>query len=590
MTYASCSTFELGANLCFAGSRRLLGANRFCDGAAALLTTGGPRATDGAAFQQWAALADRCRRALGWREGAPIVHAFGQGAELVLPCPPDRCFTACEIAEYAWEAISAAAVPAAPGAFERLHPFADEHHAMAHFRRMDALEREPLLGALRARAASQGVPCLIDDEAISFGEGEASRCYARRALPAVEEVPWSTLRAIRMALVTGSNGKTTTTRLIAAMLAAQVGPAHVALSSTDGVAIGGEFIAQGDYSGPVGARLVLRDPRVKAAVLETARGGILRRGLAVASAQVAVVTNVSADHLGEYGVESLDDIADAKLTVARVLGRDGTLVINAEDATLAPRIARQVCKVACFALDDEHALLRAARATGRATCGARGGVLWLSTSGEQHRLGPIADLPLALGGAATYNVMNMAAAALAASALGVAPADIARVLARFGASNADNPGRLERWNLGGVTVLMDYAHNPDGLARLLAAARSMLGAGGALRLLLGQAGNRADADIAALARVAARAAPATVALKELPGYARGRDPAAVVSLLDAALQAAGIGGDAILRIADERAAAIELVRRAQPGDVVVLPVHQKDAQTAVRAFLDGAAA
>jgi UDP-N-acetylmuramyl tripeptide synthase len=430
------------------------------------------------------------------------------------------------------------------------------------------------------------MPCVIDDDEVSIGAGAFSRTYALSALPAVDVVPWDSLAAIPTALVTGSNGKTTTTRLIAAMLATQYGLEHVALSSTDGVKVGHAYLNAGDYSGPTGARLALRDARVKAAVLETARGGILRRGLAVAKADVAVVTNVSADHFGEYGVETLDDIADAKLAVARVLGRTGTIIINADDTTLAPRLAQQVCKVACFALDDDQPLLSVARAKGHATCAVRAAHLILFHDGERHDLGRVAELPLAMGGAATYNIANMAAAALAALALDIPVDDIAAVLARFGRSNEDNPGRLERWQINGATVLMDYAHNPEGLSRLLDVATALRKPGGSLRLLLGQAGNRTDADIAELARVAAKARPIEIVLKELPGYARTRTAAEVPKLLRAALLAANLHDTTLHDIADEHQAAMALVANARAGDVIVLPVHQRSAKDAVRRELN----
>ncbi len=143
---------------------------------------------------------------------------------------------------------------------------------------------------------------------------------------------WGALADIPVALVTGSNGKTTTTRLLAAMLArAGYTPGY---TSTDGVWCAGHEVDHGDYSGPVGARLVLRDRRVTAAVLETARGGMLRRGLATHRAHVAIVTRVSADHMGEYGIHTLDDLGEAKLIVARALVPGGRLVLNAEDDTL----------------------------------------------------------------------------------------------------------------------------------------------------------------------------------------------------------------------------------------------------------------
>jgi UDP-N-acetylmuramyl tripeptide synthase len=205
-------------------------------------------------------------------------------------------------------------------------------------------------------------------------------------------------------------------------------------------------------------------------------------------------------------------------------------------------------------------------------------------------LGRAVDMPLTVGGVAEYNIANIMAASLAAHALGV-PADAIRETVRiFGKTHADNPGRLERWTVGSVNVVMDYAHNPDGLERLLRVCATLRGSGGRLLLLLGQAGNRTDEDIRALANVAASFSPERIAIKELPGMLRGRLPGEVPALLQAALVAAGTSAVRIETIEGEAEAALRLIGLARPGDVVVLPVHQSAAHQSLRAHLDGLSA
>ena len=170
--------------------------------------------------------------------------------------------------------------------------------------------------------------------------------------------------------------------------------------------------------------------------------------------------------------------------------------------------------------------------------------------------------------------------------LGIAPDTIAEVLARFGDSNADNPGRLQRWTLGGVEVLLDYAHNPDGLRGLLEVAQG-LRRGGRLALLLGHAGNRLDADFHALAAVAAEAEPDRVWLKDIGGdYLRGRASGEVAAILFGALRAAGMPADRLPVCLDEAEAAREALQWARPGDLLVLPVHEPARRDAVVALLD----
>jgi UDP-N-acetylmuramyl tripeptide synthase len=403
------------------------------------------------------------------------------------------------------------------------------------------------------------------------------------------DVPWSRLHDIPKALVTGSNGKTTTVRLLAAMAAAA---GHCAgFTSTEGITIGGQVIAHGDYSGPAGARAVLRDRRTTIAVLETARGGIARRGLAVAGADVAIVTNVIADHFGEYGVDCEADLAELKLVVARAVVERGVLVLNADDArlmTAADRLPHAAhARRALFANNADHPALVALRAARGVTCGARSGRLVLEFGpGATHDLGAVNELPLTLHASAPYNLMNIAAASLAATAGLHLPVDAVRAAAqRFGQRHDDNPGRLERHPWRGAIVLIDYAHNPDGLGRLLAVAHAQPHRQ-RLLLLLGQAGNRSNGAIAELARTAAAAGPDLVIVKELPEMLRGRACGEVPALLAHALRDAGLAEAQIdNRGDDEAAAARALLGRVRPGDVVVMPLHSNEGRLAVAAML-----
>lgn len=510
---------------------------------------------------------------LGWPQDALVAAKHRHALSLAFAAPADQLFTATEVNEWAWIAARGLPTPEAPG-----HPSpSDAESAFRTLQALAAAEANPRLRVLAAQAEARGLPCLLDEETLSLGAGEGSRGWPLAALP--EAPDWPALHDVPTALVTGSNGKTTTVRLVAAMLAeAGMRPGF---NCTDGVFVDGERVLRGDYSGPGGAREVLRHPRVQAAVLETARGGLLRRGLAVRHAHAAIATNVSADHFGEYGVESLQDLADAKLVVARAIGTDGTLVLNADDPVLRERAAGLRCRIGWFSLEGQLPA-----SSDAAHCLLQEGHLWLHHGGQRSDLGAAADLPLALGGAARYNLANLAGAACVAAALGVAPAPIVRVFARFGAQRGDNPGRLERWRIGGAWVLVDYAHNPEGLQGLLDVAQGLRAAEGRLGLLLGQAGNREDADIARLARVAAAARPARVLLKDIAGYLRGREDGEVGRLLAEGLHANGVAAQDIAIELSEVEAARQLVAWSRPGDVVVLPVHNLEARDEVAVWLD----
>ena len=541
--------------------------------------------------------------ALAWRDDAVVASVYASGASLAFAAPQDQLFTATEVNEWAWQGVACESLPSplpnAPG-----HPATWDLDSAEHtLRKLAAAEACPTAMALIDAAVRHGLPAFYDEYALSIGAGQGSHTWlldnlvapgilppatlARPcAAPAtVATVDWATLRDIPTALVTGSNGKTTTVRLVSAMCTAS--GLSAGFNCTDGIFIAGEEVERGDYSGPAGARQVLRDARVQAAILETARGGILRRGLAVRHANAAIVTNISPDHFGEYGVHDLADLADAKLVVARAIGSDGMLVLNADDEVLLAKSANLSCPLAWFALDHEHPQLARHRQSGGSTCAVSNGRLLLHRDGVVHDLGDIRAMPLTVSGAARYNVGNIAGAALLASGLGVAAALVAAVLARFGNSREDNPGRLERWSFSGITALLDYAHNPHGLSGLLQVASSLRNQSGSrLGLLLGQAGNRDDDAIRELAGVAAAAKPELVVLKDLEGYMRGREQGEVPAILRAELTKQGIPPDSLRTILPEVEAAQALIDWAVPGDVIVLPVHNLSAREQVVGWLD----
>jgi len=593
----------------FEDSRRLTGNNLFFASPGAVLEVIGID-PDEALLAGWRARAERARLRLGWDpDGRIVSRRHAKGMSLALDAPLDQLFTATEVNEWAlcaalherdpshWgalkEALLAAAIESASIAADALPPEIDEEPALVRLERLAAAEARPDLRALLDAIQSRDLPWLIDDEVLSIGCGDGSRSFPLGSLPFVADMPWSELHDVPTALVTGSNGKTTTVRLIAACLRAQGW--RPGYSCTDGLYVATEALDSGDYSGPVGARTILRERRVEAAVLETARGGILRRGLAVSRAHAAVVTNVSADHLGEYGIDTLEALADVKLTVASVVGATGLLVLNADDAMLRAKAGGLAVRhartppIGWFSLDAEHPLLQSHRAAGGATCGVRDGHLLLDRAGVESDLGPIARMPLTVEGRASYNVANLAGAALAAVALGVQPGTMAAAFASFGADPGDNAGRMMRFDFDGACVVLDYAHNPDGLRGLLRVAGGLRAGAGRLGLLLGHAGNREVADFERLAAVAAEFRPDLVVVKEIEGYLRGREPGEVPRIIRSALLRCGLPEAAVPMQPSEVEAARFALDWARPGDVVVLLIHSLAARAAVVEMLKAGA-
>jgi len=585
-----------------------MGRNLFFASAGAVLEAV-DASVDDALIAAWRTRIDRAAARLGWSNCQAVARRHTSGASLAIAAPFDQLFLATEVNEWAlcaalverdpvrWsglqgalvaQALEAAENPANPAAI--IQPVIEESAAFARFERLSSLESHPKLRALLDAAAARGLPHVADESELTLGAGVSGRNFSLTALPDVADVPWQDLRDIPTAIVTGSNGKTTTVRLLAAC--ARAHGWHAGYNCTDGVFLDDEVLATGDYSGPAGARMVMRERRAQAAVLETARGGILRRGIAVSQAHTAVITNVSSDHFGEYGIHDLAGLAEVKLAVASAVSLDGLLVLNADDSELraqADGLVRRFGRsppLGWFAVGPDPETLREYRLRGASTCGVREGRLHLGHGGANHDLGLITDMPLSMGGIAAYNVANMAGAALAAVALGIAPKTIAVVLAGFGSNLKDNPGRMMRFEVDGVKVLVDYAHSLDGLRGFLKVAGHLRGGAGRLGLLLGHAGNRKDADIEELAQVAAEFQPDLVVVKEDEEHLRGRAPGEIPRIIRAELKRLGFPDSALPIGNSEVDAARCALAWARPGDVLALPVHSSSARAAVVAMLE----
>ncbi|MEJ7596591.1 MAG: Mur ligase family protein [Kofleriaceae bacterium] len=416
----------------------------------------------------------------------------------------------------------------------------------------------PGLDALIVAAREHDLPLLVDDEAITLGTGPTQLRFPRRGpVPDVAAIAWHELARIPIGIVTGTNGKTTTTRLVARMVRAA--GRVPGITSSDGVAVDEQFIQRGDFSGPEGTRIVLRHPGVEIAVLETARGGILRRGLTIERCDAALITNVSTDHLGDYGVDDVAMMARVKI----VVGRDArTVILNADDPqllALAPTLAGTVVWF------SRH---------------PRPGIDWTMLDGQLVHDGraliAIDAIPLTFGGRAAYNIDNALAAAALGHALGLPEDAIVAGLESFTSSHIDNPGRGNLFEVAGTRVLLDFGHNPVAIRGVIALARSLVSPGRDLRVTIGMPGDRLDRELQEIASEIAAGAPAQVIVRELSAdLLRGRDPGAVPAVLCAGLRAAHVAS--IGSAASELEALDRLLADAVPGDVVLVLVHLEPA-------------
>jgi cyanophycin synthetase len=548
-------------------SRRLTGPNLLLTRAGAVLEVSLVAEEAEAAIAAWREHVQNLLAMVGWTDEEIAVRRFSGGASLAFPAPIDSLYAATEVNELAWMAAEAALTGGPPP---------DLANETERLRTMIAHEANPALLALQGAAATHGVSFLWDDDEVSVGLGTGSFTWRADALPEPAAVPWSAVHDVPVLMVTGTNGKTTTVRLLAS-IAAAAGRVP-GITSTDRIEIGGEVVDLGDYSGPGGARTLLRDRRVEIGILETARGGMLRRGLTLTGAQAALVTNIAADHLGEFGVLDLASLAEAKLLVALAVRPGGRIVLNADDPELLAAAGRLTHSITWFSLDAANPCVLAHLAAGDDACFLENGVLVLARGNDRTAVIRVEEIPVTLGGAARHNVANALGAIGIAAAAGFSVEAIAGGLR----SLTSNLGRAVSMELGSVNILVDYAHNPHGMAAIVNLARQLPGR--RRLLVLGQAGDRDDEAIRDLARAAWPWLPDRIIVKELPEMLRGRNPGEVPAILRDELVHLGAAPESVTITGTELEAIREALAWAKPGDLLILLAHTQ--QSEVLSLLD----
>ncbi len=371
---------------------------------------------------------------------------------------------------------------------------------------------------------------------------------------------------IPVVAVTGTNGKTTTVRLLAHLV--RSAGSSVAYSSTDGVYHDDRLVEAGDYSGFAGAGIALAQPGVEVAVLETARGGVLLRGIGTTHNDVAIVTNVSRDHLGMHGIRTLDELAEVKATITRITRPQGWVVLNADDPRVLSMRRGATGRPFLFSMDPAHPAIRDALSDGgRAIAVLDRWLVIFGTGSAVRRLVALTDLPVALAGIATHHVQNAMAATAAALGIGLPEEAIVTGLRTFVQEPATNPGRANVFTLDEQVIVIDYAHNEAGMTGLTEILGGLRPPGAEIWLAICSAGDRQDEVLHALGHRAARGADHVI-VTELPHYLRGRDPADLVSRLRAGAQDAGAADVPVQP--DEVHALQHMLDRSGPRDVVGL--------------------
>jgi cyanophycin synthetase len=380
--------------------------------------------------------------------------------------------------------------------------------------------------------------------------------------------PAGTPYRIPVATITGTNGKTTTARMVGHIL--KLCGRTVGMTTTDGVYIDGQLTVKGDMTGPVAARMVLRDPNVDIAVLETARGGILRRGLGYRKCAVGAVLNISADHLGLRGVDTLEQLAEVKRVVIEVA--QDTAILNADDVHCLRMADHSRAKNLCYVTVQSHYPLvkEHIRAGGRAMIveeGVNGNMITLFDRGLHLPVMWVHAIPCTLDGRAEHNVQNAMFAAAIAYAMGVKMEDIRQGLRTFDTTFEQAPGRMNVYDRHPFKVIMDYGHNAAAVTRMCELSGRM-DVRGKRRVVLSAPGDRRDEDIAEIGRAAAGHFDHYVCRRD--DGLRGRKGDEIPKMLRSALLEAGVPAQAIDVVPDEQEAIDAALRAGRSGDFLLV--------------------
>lgn len=374
--------------------------------------------------------------------------------------------------------------------------------------------------------------------------------------------PPGTSSRIPIIAVTGTNGKTTTTRLIAHIF--KQTQQTVGYTTTDGIYVGEFLVEKGDTTGPQSAQLILQDPTVDVAVLETARGGILRAGLGFDQCDVGVVLNVQADHLGIGDIDTVEDLADLKAVVAETAQPQGYAVLNADDPLVAKMADRVQAQIAYFTMNPENELVKAHTHKGGLAAVYEHGYLSLWQGERRLKIDQAKTLPVTMDARAPFMIANALAASLAAFTQGVSIEAIRLALKSFQASVGQTPGRMNLFDLGDYHALVDYAHNPAAYEALASFVRNWPGN----RMgVIGGPGDRRDQDLVALGKLSA-ATFSQIFVKE-DDDTRGRERGEVAELITQGILSANpeCQFETILDEPEAIATALDL---ATPGSLVVI--------------------
>lgn len=538
-------------------SRRLTGPNLFAKKAGAVIDVKITGIDATIVISTWGTVIQGLLGDLDWSSENSFSRSYKGGASLAITAPIDCLYAATEVNEAAWEITVEKILNGKK--INRL-PF------VKRLKKEIEEEKNDALVALQQAAKENNVVFLSDDDHVSIGYGKSCKVFPIDNIPASNEIDWREISDIPVALITGTNGKSTSVRLASAV--AEAAGKRCGITSTDYIRVGKKILDRGDYSGPGGARTLLRHPDSQVCFLEVARGGMLRRGIGINQAKSAMITNVSEDHLGEYGINDLNDMVEAKFIVRQAVDTTQYLVLNADDRACVNFSKQLNHNIIWFSLSKDNPTIQQQISKQGNSCYLHDGVLFLNLKGIEQEILPVKDIPITFNGAAKHNIQNAMGVISLCYSLGFSLQDIKNGLANFGRSADDNPGRGNLFDVNGFKVMIDFAHNEQGLncmaetIREIPAKRRMI--------MLCQAGDRSDELIKGFVKSAIKANPDLLLICELEDYLRGRQLNEVPNLIHQYALEFGMRKDQLLRAGSTIEGAKIALDWAEKDDLLLL--------------------